>query len=326
MRDPQEGVGPDGTIVTGVGTRPIGAAYEAVLAASAEEVTARLGDALHGLYVYGSVATGQARPPRSDLDLYAVTRWPAAAACREAADALSAAFVDTVREVGIASTPRDEVMADGSAGEAERCFLRHYCAHVAGEDLRADLPGCRASLSLARAFNGDIGEVVDRTSERLQEGPASPERRRLVATGSRRLLMAAATLLSARQGGWTTDRTRGAELLTAAAPELAVEVERVRDWTDVDASGRTLPPLDEVVATFAVLRAWLVQAYGEATGGDRAARHYRGGPAHPPTREAPRREPFRPLRPPGHAALRRGRRGQHLADRLAPVRAVGTHR
>ncbi len=273
LRDSREGVGPEGTIVTGVGARPIDAAYEAVLAASAEEVAARLGDALQGLYVYGSVATGQARPPRSDLDLYAVTRWPAAGPCREAADALSAAFVDTVREVGIASTTWDEVMAAGPAGEAERCFLRHYCAHVSGEDLRAGLSDCRASISLARGFNGDIGEVMSSTIQRLQDGPAAREPRRLVATGSRRLLMAAATLLSAREGGWTTDRTHGAELFTSAAPALAAEVERVRGWTDVDASERPLPPLDEVVAAFTVLRTWLVQAYDASTGGDRPARH-----------------------------------------------------
>lgn len=273
LRDPREGVGPDGIIVTGVGARPVLAAYEAVLATSAEKLTSHLGDALHGLYVYGSVATGQARPPRSDLDLYAVTRWPAADACREAADTLSAAFVDTVRAVGIASTTWDEVMTPGPAGQAERCFLRHYCVHVTGEDLRADLADCRASVSLARGFNGDIGRVVDRTIRRLQEAPVAPERRRLVASGSRRLLMAAATLLSAREGGWTTDRARGAELFASAAPALAAEVDAVRTWTDVDASERELPPLAEVVAAFTALRAWLVQAYGAATGGDRPARH-----------------------------------------------------
>lgn len=265
-RDPAEGVGADGTIVTGVGSQPIRAPYDAVLAAAAEQVTARLADTLHGLYVYGSVATGQARPPRSDLDLYAVTRSPATPRCREVAARLSHRFADTVRDVGIGATIIADVWADDATGQAERCFVRHYCVHVAGEDLRPRLPACRASVTLARGFNGDIGEVIAATVDRLRAGPAEPERRRLVATGSRRLLMAAATLLSARAGEWTTDRSRGAELFEAEAPALATDVARARAWTDLDASARPLPALDDVLTTFAALRTWLVAAYGTSAG------------------------------------------------------------
>lgn len=98
-----------------------------MLAEASEQLVARLGDILHGLYVYGSVATGQARPPRSDLDLYAVTRQPAVAACRSVGHVLSGQFAGTVRGVGISTVVLDAVWADDAAGQAERCFIRHYC-------------------------------------------------------------------------------------------------------------------------------------------------------------------------------------------------------
>lgn len=265
--DPLEGVGPDGVLTTGVGSHPIRPPFDAVLAESSEQLVARLGDALHGLYVYGSVATGRARAPRSDLDLYAITREPAAAACREVGQALSAQFVGTVRGVGIAAVVLADVWADDVGGRADRCFIRHYCLHVAGHDLRPELVDCHASVELARGFTGDIGSVATGVMDRLRDAADAEEQRRLVAVGARRLLMAAATLLSARAGGWTTDRSRGAELLTTAAPELAAHVGRARGWTDVDASRRPVPDTAEVVATFGALRDWLVHAYARAADG-----------------------------------------------------------
>lgn len=73
---------------------------------------AALGEKLHGLYVYGSVATGQASSPASDLDLYAVLHEPADDVCRDVASRLSAGFADVVREVGISTVLLDDVRPD----------------------------------------------------------------------------------------------------------------------------------------------------------------------------------------------------------------------
>ncbi len=70
MRDPGEGRAADGTITTGVGADRVPAAYRPVLAAAADAVRALAPSAT--LAVYGSVATGQARRPASDVDLLAV--------------------------------------------------------------------------------------------------------------------------------------------------------------------------------------------------------------------------------------------------------------
>jgi hypothetical protein len=264
-RDPAEGVSDGGVVVTGVGTAPIGAPYDRVVEVAADRMTTELGDALHGLYVYGSVATGQAAPPTSDLDLHAVLHVDEAETCRRVAGDLTAQFTSVVREVGISTVRLDHVQADTLEGHAERCWVRHYCRHVAGHDLRPELPDCRVSVELARGFNGDVDVVMDRLVERLRAPSlGAAERRRTVAQGSRKLLMSAATLLSVRGGRWTTDRQEGALLLVAAAPALSTAVARVVTWTTLDVSTDTTPTQAEVLTSFGQIRHWLAREYRAA--------------------------------------------------------------
>ncbi|MBO0843325.1 MAG: nucleotidyltransferase domain-containing protein, partial [Nocardioides sp.] len=67
MGDPDEGVGPDGTIRTGAHRARVPAAFEPVL----RDAVRHVGPGVP-LYVYGSVANGTARPGRSDVDLLAI--------------------------------------------------------------------------------------------------------------------------------------------------------------------------------------------------------------------------------------------------------------
>jgi uncharacterized protein len=70
--DPDEGLDEAGYITTGVDLTKVRAPYDAVVAEVSARIGAALQQELHGLYLYGSVATGQAVPPVSDLDLLAV--------------------------------------------------------------------------------------------------------------------------------------------------------------------------------------------------------------------------------------------------------------
>jgi predicted nucleotidyltransferase len=70
VRDPDEGVGPDGTIVTGARRDRVPAAFESVVRAAVAEVGKV--DSNVQLYLYGSVANGQARIAKSDVDLLTI--------------------------------------------------------------------------------------------------------------------------------------------------------------------------------------------------------------------------------------------------------------
>ncbi|KAB2804296.1 nucleotidyltransferase domain-containing protein, partial [Pimelobacter simplex] len=120
MRDPGEGVSRGGLIVTGARRDRIPAAYRAVL----DDAVALLGDGpgAPSLYVYGSVATGQAEPGRSDVDLLTVglPRERAAALGAE----LSDRFAGLGRGVEVACLGAEDLAGRGRRRGRERRGVR----------------------------------------------------------------------------------------------------------------------------------------------------------------------------------------------------------
>lgn len=221
-RDPAEGVSTGGVIVTGAAVDRVPTAYRAAVAACTALLREAFGNRLHGLYLYGSVATGQAQPPASDLDLMAV--WAHDVGPDEVvsiAAGLSEKHAELVREVGLTSASLVEVLAENREGLGWRCFIRHYCVWLAGTDLRPTLPPCRPSRAIADSLNDDVGELVRHWRSTLAAAQTSTEVAAVARSAARKLLLVTATLESAEHGGWTTDRASGAALLTAHHPEWA---------------------------------------------------------------------------------------------------------
>jgi len=230
-RDPAEGVDADGVIVTGVDPERIPPAYRPVLTDCTHRLGLVLGDRLHSLYLYGSVATGRARPPQSDLDLMAV--WSSDIDAGEAAAAaaeLSARHAALVREVAVASSTLAGVLADDRDGLGLRCFLRHYCLWLAGSDLRPSLRPCTPSRAVADGFNDDVRALVERWRADLDAAHTAAAVAAVARAAARKLLLVTATLESAEHGGWSTDRATGAELLAANHPEWARTARLAAGW------------------------------------------------------------------------------------------------
>ncbi|MET9022653.1 hypothetical protein ABZV93_21995 [Actinopolymorpha sp. NPDC004070] len=231
--DPAEGLDADGFITTGADLANVRAPYDAVLADVRTTVEARLGSELHGLYLYGSVATGQAVPPTSDLDLSVILTSPRGIeTCRRIGEELSARHRSVVREVGISPGLLDDVLAEGDQGRAERCFLKHYCVNVAGTDLRPDLPRCRSDTAIARGFVGELAPRIRQFTERLDAAVTPAEVEAVAVLVARRLLMAAAVVYSIPDRTWTTARANGAGMLGRHHPAYADHAARALAWID----------------------------------------------------------------------------------------------
>jgi len=157
------------------------------------------------LYLCGSVATGTARPVRSDVDLLSIGLEGDAA--KVVGETLPAEFSAVCRGVEVAPVRRAgyEGASDGSYGN--RVFLRHYRVHLAGPDPRAALADFPADRAAARGFNGDIGGHADRWLRALAEAADPGCLGRRIA---RKTLLAVAGLVSVHDDTWTTDR-RGAQ-------------------------------------------------------------------------------------------------------------------
>ncbi|GAA2760761.1 nucleotidyltransferase domain-containing protein [Actinopolymorpha rutila] len=261
--DPAEGLDADGFITTGARIANVRAPYDAVLADVRTTIRAALGTELHGLYLYGSVATGQAVPPASDLDLAAVVIGPdALETCRLLGEELSARHRSVVREVGVSPVQLEKLLAEDDAGRAERCFLKHYCVGVAGIDLRPDLPRCRPDRAIAREFVGELAPKLRHFTERLEAAATPAEVEAVAVLVARRLLMAAAVVYSIPDRTWTTARTDGAEMLGRHHPALAGHAARALAWIgphNDEGPGHVTPTREEVGVVLGELGALLTR-------------------------------------------------------------------
>lgn len=229
MHDPLEGVTSLGTIETGASRDRVSALFEPVLEAAVMAVHGVDRDS--SLYVYGSVATGTAQPGESDVDLLTVGLRSAEAA--DVARALSVRFSDLCRAVAVAAAQPSDFSGEIDAAYGGRVFLRHYCVHLVGPDLRSALPDFSADVRAARGFNGDIAQHARRWRMELDDGCDPVQLSRRLA---RKSLLAVAGLVSVHDDTWTTDRTTAAARWAEVEPPLAKDLDMLLTWSRDDAT------------------------------------------------------------------------------------------
>lgn len=224
MRDPGEGLAPDGTIRTGVARERVPAAYEPVLTAA----VGASGRAGASLLLYGSVATGRAQPG-SDVDLLAVGVDADEVAAISAQ--LSGRFGALCRRVEIGTAQPTDFSGPGDEAYGNRVFLRHYCLLLSGADFRTGWPAYPGDARAARGFNGDLDRHLARWRADLPAaGP--DEAAALGRRVARKTLLALAGLVSVHDATWTTDRATAVRRWSDVAPALAPGLTRLLAWAD----------------------------------------------------------------------------------------------
>jgi predicted nucleotidyltransferase len=235
VRDPYEGVAADGTITTGVARSRVPERFGPVLLRATEAITTAGRDT--SAYLYGSVATGQARPGQSDVDLLAFGLDRELA--RSLGGELSTAFSRLCRGVEIVTATPGDLAGESDEAYGFRVFLRHYCLQLAGPGYGHELPRFPADARAARGFNGDIGQHAARWRDALAAGHEPARLGRLLA---RKTLLAVAGLVSVHDVTWTTDRARAAHRWAEIEPGLEPELYNLLSWSD----GLTQPGPDGV--------------------------------------------------------------------------------
>jgi hypothetical protein len=225
MRDPDEGVSPRGTIVTGARRDRVPADFESVLTAASELVRSL---SAHGsLYLYGSVATGQARVLPSDVDLFTID--VGSDASTAIGVTLSRQFAGLCRAVDVGAASTSDYLGETDAAHGNRVFLRHYCVHVSGPPRHTRLHDYPADVRAARGFNGDIALHVRRWRLALEAGEDHVVLARRLA---RKSLLAVAALVSMHDATWTTDRASSARRWAEIEPGLAPDLGELVSWMD----------------------------------------------------------------------------------------------
>jgi predicted nucleotidyltransferase len=222
VSDPLEALDEDGMIRTGASIHRIPKLFRPILDATVSAIRISAPDA--SVYVYGSVATGQASSPRSDVDLLTVGL-DAIEASRIAATQ-SATARNACRSVEIAAVAASDFAGDSDAAYGRRVFLHHYCVRLAGADLDRATSAFAGDRRAARGFNGDIERHVSRWKAAVEtEAPGE-----LGVRIARKTLLAVAGLVSLHDTIWTTDRRNAARRWSEVHPGLEAGLDQLLAW------------------------------------------------------------------------------------------------
>jgi hypothetical protein len=243
VADPLEGLDREGVIQTSASIDNISDQFRPVLDATVAAIRAETPAA--SVYVYGSVATGQAVRPASDVDFLTIGLDNAGAT--QIGESQSVRFRELCRGVEIAAASPSDFVGDSDEAYGGQVFLHHYCVHLAGTDLDTATTGFPGDRRAARGFNGDIGRHLVGWRDAADTTNSAELGRRI----ARKTLLAVAGLVSVHDATWTTDRVRAARRWSDVHPPLRAGLDELLAWVAGDAADRQAidRSLDGVVAS-----------------------------------------------------------------------------
>jgi uncharacterized protein len=223
------GLDEDGYIRSDGSFSKITGRFRALLEIVQEKIVNAFESQLHSLYVYGSVASGTARPATSDLDILMVFKneptQQMRASVKELEHELSQSFRADLREVGLAVTFLAEVL-QGDYQIGIKCFIKHLCICLYGADLGAEFPKFKPTRAVAYGLNGDIRDVIEKAKHAMLDG--SPETiSKTTMSISRNMIRAAFCLVMEEANCWTTNLNDCCSVFTTYYPEQANQVQHL---------------------------------------------------------------------------------------------------
>jgi predicted nucleotidyltransferase len=227
------GLDPNGFIVSDVSKDKIDDVYMTCIRESIESLKSLFHQQLHSVYVYGSVARGEAIVKKSDLDLIAMfdTKMSSVklSELKKLAGELSQNYRYLVREVGLAVAYYDYTV--DPSNYYENAFLKELCVCVYGEDLGERFGPYKLTSEIAIRFNGDIYEALSRTLKRLET--ASKEDFKTFTQGfARKLIRTYYSMVMVRSQIWTTRLHEQSEVFIHHFPEKESIICTLLYWID----------------------------------------------------------------------------------------------
>nr|WP_218169950.1 nucleotidyltransferase domain-containing protein [Pseudomonas costantinii] len=181
---------------------------------------------LDGIYVYGSVARGDAVPGDSDLDLTVVFSEPPHSQALEQLELLRQALElrhPVVTKIDVDIGHRAEVLAPENSNRWG-FWLKHHCRCVWGDDLSQRFERFEPSREIALAVNGDFKQVLSGYLTRIGKADSVPERLRLQREASRKLLRATHTLRAEDALMWPHTLEEHVGLFVQHYPTMRIQI------------------------------------------------------------------------------------------------------
>jgi uncharacterized protein len=182
---------------------------------------------LHSLYLYGSVASGNARPITSDLDILIVFKSNPSSQVRttltQLENELSQSFRADVREVGFAHTFVAEVL-EGDNQVGWGCFIKHLCVCLTGEDLGTKFPRFKPTRAVGYGLNGDLKQEIDKAKHVMLDGLPCTINKTIMSI-SRKMVRTTFSLVIEEAHCWTTNLNDCSSIFSAYYPEHTAQIQ-----------------------------------------------------------------------------------------------------
>lgn len=237
------GLDPNGFILSEVSQDKILPEYRSVIDASIAALKTALPDNVHSIYVYGSVARGNAVHGKSDLDLLVIFKRKLTPqeqdTLKALQESLSSQYKTLVREVGIAdATCTYDEMVDPANRYGWGAYLKVLCVCVDGEDLTKRFEKFKISPDIAIGFNGDTGKAIQNAIEKITNAKADEEAAKAAAIIARKLIRTCYSMVMTRAQVWTTKLSEQAELFLRYFPEKRGLIRILQSWIDTPPTNR----------------------------------------------------------------------------------------
>ncbi|UVL00749.1 nucleotidyltransferase domain-containing protein [Pseudomonas sp. B21-048] len=181
---------------------------------------------LDGIYLYGSVARGNAVPGVCDLDLTLVLHSPPAPQDLEMLESkrrtLESRHAEVIKiDFDIGS--RSEVLATDNR-LSWGYWLKHHCRCIWGNDLTNRFDRFKPSRDIAIAVNGDFESVLTRYADLIDQAATSTQSLRLQREASRKLIRSTQVLRSERDSMWPHTLEEHVELFIQHYPCMSMQI------------------------------------------------------------------------------------------------------
>ena len=198
-----------------------------VIAAVSESLISLLGKRLHSLYLYGSVARGQAQNGVSDLDICMVVTHPVSTSKRHQ---LAEIASDIAFRYPIVCKIDFDIgeLADVLNSENRYSWgywLKHHCRCIYGEDLTLGFTAFKPSKAIAVAVNGDFAAVLEKYIAQLTQLTDRDEQKKIQRAAARKLIRSTNLLRTEAESDWPETLAEHATRLVARYPEKADEID-----------------------------------------------------------------------------------------------------
>ncbi|WP_235849066.1 MULTISPECIES: nucleotidyltransferase domain-containing protein [Bacillaceae] len=227
------GLDPNGFIVSDVSEDKIDDVYVPCIRQSVDSLRKLFPKKLHSVYVYGSVARGEAIALKSDLDLIALFDGKLSAAnmteLKNQAGEMSQKYRSLVRDVGIA-VAYYEYIVDPS-NYYENAFLKELCVCVYGEDLGERFGPYKLTSEIAVRFNGDICESLTRTLNKLKSA-SNEDVKKISQSFARKLIRTFYSMVMVRSQVWSTRLHEQSEVFIYHFPDKKSIILTLLEWIE----------------------------------------------------------------------------------------------